>query len=223
MTNPAYRHLIIVIDRSGSMSKIQAGMQSGFEEFTGQQRQAPGKTTISLYQFDDTLEQVSSFSPLDEVAGWQLQPRGTTDLYGAVVVSVGTEGKALGELHEDKRPGKVILMVITDGLQTSPSEYTAADLKRVVTHQREVYGWEVIYLGTNQDAIAEGEKAGVSYDTSLSYANDNDSTHGAWQASSSMLNRTSIASANGQPVSYVFTDEERKIAANRGRDSGDGK
>jgi hypothetical protein len=218
MTDPGYRHLIIIVDRSGSMANIREWTQSGFREFVAKQRLEPVRTTVSLYSFDDDLEKVTSFSTLDDVADWLLVPRGMTNLYDAVVEVITIEGKVLAEMFEDQRPGSVALLIVTDGLQTLPSENTVDDMKHVVTHQQEVYNWGVLYLGTNQDAINVGQKYGMTTNSSLSYAPTDKSVNTAWKVSSAVLSRASesvtVAAAAGQSANaydiYTFNLEERE-------------
>ena len=49
-------HIIIVLDRSGSMSGIQRATISGFNEFISQQRTLPGEATLLAIKFDDQYE-----------------------------------------------------------------------------------------------------------------------------------------------------------------------
>jgi hypothetical protein len=39
----------------------------------------------------------------------------------------------------------------------------------MITHQRNVYSWEFVFLGANQDAIAVGASLGVSVTNSVTY------------------------------------------------------
>lgn len=57
MTIQAYQHDILIMDRSGSISDILAGMQDGFREFCASQAalEAEGiRVTGSLWQFHGT-------------------------------------------------------------------------------------------------------------------------------------------------------------------------
>src|SRR5277367_324431 len=174
MTQPGYRHIIFINDRSGSMEKILAGMQSGFEEFTKEQAAQPGRVTASLWQYDTEIECVHSFAPLEILASYKIIPRGRTAMYDAIVQAVTVEGEKLAALPEGERPEDVTAIITSDGLENASIEYGrnkggGPRVAAMLTHQREVYGWTVIYMGTNQDAFAESAKVGIPSDSALSY------------------------------------------------------
>ena len=73
-------------------------------------------------------------------------------------------------MKEEYRPGKVLCIVVTDGHENASREYTRKQVFDMVTHQREKYNWEFIYLGANQDAFAEGRSMGFSQ--SINYVAD---------------------------------------------------
>lgn len=64
--------------------------------------------------------------------------------------------------YEAERPERVLVAIWTDGLENSSSDYTRQQIFDMITHQREVYKWEFVFLAANQDAIAEGNKLGVA-------------------------------------------------------------
>lgn len=57
--------------------------------------------------------------------------------------------------------GKVLAVIVTDGLENSSREVDPRTLATAIA-QHEQDGWTFIYLGANQDAWAVGEKAGFS-------------------------------------------------------------
>jgi len=79
-----------------------------------------------------------------------------------------------------------------------------------MTHQQDAYGWRVIYMGTNQDAIREGAKMGTLDSLSVNYVNTNTGSQNAWAGASALLSRApvAVASAGG----YSFTEDERDLA-----------
>ena len=69
-----------------------------------------------------------------------------------------------------ERPGKVILVIITDGLENASREHTRDLVFQLIRHQSDVYGWEFVYLGAKQDAIAAGAQVGIDAGFALSCA-----------------------------------------------------
>ena len=56
MTDPNYTALLVVVDRSGSMSNIREDMVGGLRSLIATQAAAPGRLTIDLWSFDDVVE-----------------------------------------------------------------------------------------------------------------------------------------------------------------------
>ncbi|MFF8346230.1 hypothetical protein ACF049_07745 [Cellulosimicrobium funkei] len=48
-------HLAMLLDRSGSMQSIKQATEQGFDLFLAEQREAPGRCTVTLAQFDYEL------------------------------------------------------------------------------------------------------------------------------------------------------------------------
>jgi hypothetical protein len=210
MTDKSYRHIIFVIDRSGSMAAIRDGMQSGFLEYLREQQVVPLRTTASLWQFDSVVESVCSFESLSTLEPYRLIPRHMTALYDAVGVAVTTEGELLEKLPEAERPGTVLVLILSDGLENYSHEYTGPQVRAMLERQQAEYGWEIVYLGTNQDAFKESAKLGVHVNSTLSYDNTSTGTQQAFAATSSMSTR---GTASGV---YSYTAKEREQAEGGG-------
>jgi hypothetical protein len=57
--------------------------------------------------------------------------------------------------------GKVLAVIVTDGLENSSRRISKEELARVIA-EREARGWTFIYLGANQDAWSEASRLGYS-------------------------------------------------------------
>lgn len=165
MTDPNYTHLAILVDRSGSMSAIASAAEEALRSMLTEQIALPGKLTVTLAQFDTEYEVV-----LDRVDGldvsdaldWSLQPRGMTALHDAMGKLIFVTGAELANLPEEERPGKVIVVIVTDGLENSSREWSGPAVKELVERQTEKFAWQFLYIGANQDAVAVGSALGVT-------------------------------------------------------------
>ena len=209
MTNPNYTHYIIIVDRSGSMNRIKDDAQGGIRQFAKEQDGLGGMSTISLYQFDTQHEKVHDFALLSEVAGYELNPRGGTALLDACGFAITQEGERLAALDEDDRPGKVIVLIATDGQENASKEYTKAQVKELITRQQEQYGWAVSYIGANQDSFAEASSMGMPRLATMDYASSSVGTQSAYGSASAAASRY-VRGPGGQSFSY--TPEEREDA-----------
>ncbi len=218
MTDPNYQHDIFIIDRSGSMEKIREGTQAGIDEFIVSQaalKKNDLKITASLWQFDDEVENIVSMSGIEELGSYLLLPRNWTALWDAVGMAVTAEGQKLAALPENQRPRQVVVVIASDGLNNRSKEYTGPQVSSLLKQQREVYGWQVLYLGTNQDAFEEAAKIGINPETTIDFMPSNAGVKSAFRVSAAAVNRYSMAamaSPDDLSVSVSYTDEERKQA-----------
>lgn len=67
MTKPNKTEIVVILDRSGSMSDIQKDMEGGFNSFVQEQKKLAEECTVTLVQFDTVYEVVYSNLPLSEV------------------------------------------------------------------------------------------------------------------------------------------------------------
>lgn len=206
MTNPSYTHLAVLLDRSGSMHSIKTDTEGGFAAFIEQQLATPGRCDVTLAQFDDVYEEVYVAKPLASVPPLDLRPRNSTALLDAIGRLVTSTGERLAALPEDDRPGSVLVVIMTDGLENASREYTKPVIRQLIEQQETTYGWTFVYLGANQDAIAVGEGLGVRPGMSLNYAGA--AAPAAMAATSRNLSHYRTARAAGRSV-----DEARAESA----------
>jgi hypothetical protein len=216
MTDPTYTDITMVLDRSGSMQSIKDDSIGGFDAFISEQRRLPGRCTVSLVQFDNVYEEVYTGRDLADVPGLTLVPRGSTAMLDAIGRAVNATGARLAAMPEDRRPGTVIVGIMTDGLENASREFTYPMVKALIEQQEQVYGWTFMYMGANQDAIEVGASLGVARDRSLTYAGPKvAAAMGAYSASVGTIRE---AVAAGAPVEQArrraaYSDEQRRKAA----------
>jgi hypothetical protein len=203
MTAADLTAIALLVDRSGSMQSIRTDAEGAIAAFIEAQREVPGRCVISLSDFDHTYRSVYGPTPIAHAPAYTLEPRGTTALLDAVGRLVTDFGASLAELAEDARPGKVIVVVQTDGLENASTEWTLAGINDLITAQRETYSWDFVFLGANQDAIATGESLGFAPGSSISYTASPTGTRSVGAAMSSYVTRAR------RGADAAFTDDER--------------
>lgn len=169
MTNPDYTALLFIIDRSGSMGMIKEDMEGGINGVLEEQKKLPGEVTVDVAYFDYELTYDQKFLSPDS-ATIEIKPRGSTALHDAIVSSTTTFGEALSQLPEEDRPGTVMVIIVTDGHENASKEARISDVKNLITRQQDVYGWEFVFLGANQDAMETGNSFGLRQGASMTYA-----------------------------------------------------
>lgn len=170
--NSNLTEIAYILDRSGSMSSLAESAIDGFNCFLGDQLSAPGEANLSLILFDDQYLTPYKRVPILEVPNLTTaiyEPRGTTALLDAIGRTVHELGEKLSQLPEHERPGQVIIAIFTDGYENASTQYTLQAINKLITHQREKYQWQFLFLGANQDAIATASGMGIAAEDAATF------------------------------------------------------
>ncbi len=167
-----YSDLTFVLDRSGSMWSIAKDMEGGLAKFIEEQKLVKGECKVSLIQFDEKIETVFSGLALETIAAIKVEPRGSTALYDAVGRAIDEAGARFRKLKEKDRPERVTFVIITDGFENASKEYSAQKINEMITHQRDVYKWEFVFLGANQDSILTAQTLGININNAYNFSAD---------------------------------------------------
>ena len=168
--NSNYTDITVILDRSGSMLSIQKDMEGGLNSLFEEQKKLDGVCKVSLYQFDTEYESVFEGKDIKDVPEVKLLPRGGTALLDAIGKTINSVGLRLSSMNESERPGKVVVIIITDGQENSSVEFKKPQVFDMITLQRETYNWQFVFLGANQDAIEEAGSLGVMSSSSATYS-----------------------------------------------------
>lgn len=179
--------ILFCLDETGSMGVVRDATISAFNEFIGSQVREPGTAEVWFQRFN-TEYRKSGFQPerfgdllsVPPLSHANYRPTAMTPLYDAVGHMIEAAGRDFARRPEAERPGKVIVVVQTDGEENSSSEYTAVRVRGMIEHQREKYGWHFMFLGADQDAWVTGQALGIARQATLAYANDAKSVHAAF-------------------------------------------
>lgn len=194
MTNPDYTALLFIIDESGSMFSINKDMEGGIKTLLEEQAKLPGLLTVDVAYFDQNFRYPHSLVAAAE-AKIRIEPKGVTALHDAIVRASTQFGATLEALPEHERPGTVMVVIVTDGFENASKESTKADVKALITEQQDVYGWNYVFLGANQDAVLAGESFGLRSGASLTY---DASSKGVATASAQLSNYTTMTRGGAQ-------------------------
>lgn len=200
MTDSNYTHLALVVDRSGSMMSIASDMNGGIQELLREQAKGEGVVKVEVATFDSVVEFVNTDSPIAEVDGELVKPRGSTALNDAIGMMINRLGNKFKTMPEEKRPSNVIVVVVTDGMENASREYSAEQIKRMVTEQTEQWGWTFMYLAANVDAFATGGAYGFAPGQTINFAASAGGTQSVWEASSANITRTRKGDGSGYSI-----------------------
>lgn len=183
----------VIIDRSGSMSSLVADTIGGFNTFLSEQKALPGEADLTLVLFDNEYLVVHDGIKLADVPDLDRTtyvPRGSTALRDAIGRTINVMRADISAKPEDKRPGKVILLIITDGEENASKEYTADQIHKMLGEVQMNQGWEVTYFGANQNTQVVGQTMNLDAASSISYDSTSSGTRGAYTDMSARVTRS---------------------------------
>ena len=181
--------VIFILDRSGSMSGLEADTIGGFNSMIAKQKKEDGEAYISTILFDDQTEvlydrvPVSKIEPMNDK---QYYVRGCTALLDALGGAIHHIGNVHKYAREEDRPEKTLFIITTDGMENSSHQYSYEKVKKMVERQKKKYGWEFLFLGANIDAIEVADRFGIAANRAINYECDSKGT----QLNYEVLSRT---------------------------------
>lgn len=171
--------LVAILDKSGSMKPVQDDTIGGFNTFLEEQKKVPGEATMTLVQFSDISHTHYLDVPLLHVAPLTREtysPSGWTSLQDALGKTINEIGQRLANKPEDEKPSKIIVMVMTDGAENKSKDFAGAQglakVKEMITHQKDKYSWEFVFVGANIDAFSTASSYGIDASFAIAYDNN---------------------------------------------------
>jgi len=188
MTDSKKTLIAALLDRSGSMDTCKEATEDGWRELINEQRSHPEYCEVTLAQFDTEYEVLYPPTVIAAVPEFVVVPRGRTALLDSAGVFITEVGERLAALPSDQRPGQVICLIMTDGMENASRRWTWEAVKKLITEQREVYGWEFIFLGADIDAVEIGQRMGMDPRYAMTYDKRSyDANHAAYRLTSAAM------------------------------------
>jgi Mg-chelatase subunit ChlD len=184
-----HTQITFVLDSSGSMSKIEDDTKGGFNTFVREQQEEDGTATVSLYDFNTSVELLYGAIPIDEVTKLtheNYSPGGRTALHDAIATAIKETDDHITTMPSGDEPDNVIVVILTDGKENA-SETPQDQVRELVEQHREEQDWDFIFIGANQDAALTAESMGMDRDKSLDMAHSGEGTRSAYESTSQMV------------------------------------
>ncbi|NLM09700.1 MAG: VWA domain-containing protein [Clostridiaceae bacterium] len=162
--NTNLTEIIFLLDRSGSMGGLENDTIGGFNAFIEKQKKMPGETIVTTVLFDDRYEILWNGVDVKDIKLTEKEyyVRGMTALLDAIGKTILDVNNRLSITEESRRPGKVIFVITTDGMENASKEFTYEKVRELIKQQTEKHNWEFIFLGASIDAVKEAGSIGVN-------------------------------------------------------------
>lgn len=171
--------IVFILDRSGSMSGLEADTVGGFNAMIAKQKKEPGEALISTVLFDDESVVIHDRVPVQNIA-----PMTERDYYvrgcTALLDAIGGAIHHIGNVHKYARtedvPEHTLFVITTDGMENASRRYASERVKQMIERQKARYGWEFLFLGANIDAVETAGRFGIGADRAVNYRADRTGT-----------------------------------------------
>lgn len=161
-------NLCFIIDSSGSMWNSKDDVINGYKKIIKEQKEVEeGKVTVSLFTFNSEVTEHYVGKDINDIPKFKYVCEGMTRLNDGIGIAVDKVGKWLYELDSNGKelPQKTIVVVMTDGLENSSTEYTLDQIRAKIKEQTEVYSWEFVYQGVDITTTNAADDLGFKYKT----------------------------------------------------------
>lgn len=171
--------MVLVLDRSGSMSRLESDTIGGFNGMIAKQKSLEGACRVTTVLFDNEYEilhdriDIQALSPMTSK---EYFTRGATALLDAIGLSIQKIKNVQNRSAEGFQAEKVIFVIITDGMENASREYTLEKVKALIEEQKSQHNWEFIFMGANIDAIQTAGQFGIHPNRAVNYVPDSQGT-----------------------------------------------
>jgi uncharacterized protein YegL len=169
--------MVFILDRSGSMQGLEKDTIGGFNSMIEKQKQIKGDVLVSTILFNHSCDVIHHRCPIHEIKSLtekEYITSGMTALLDAIGRSIDKIISICQMNPIESKHRKVMFIIITDGMENASKKYTHREIKKMITYQKEKYGWEFIFLGANIDAVEVARNVGIDQSRTANFHSDQD-------------------------------------------------
>lgn len=165
--------LVFILDRSGSITGLEADTIGGFNAMLQKQKKAEGEVLVTTVLFNHESKTIHDRAAIDKV------PLLTEKDYcvggcTALLDAVGETVEHIKNIHKYARaedvPQHTLFVITTDGMENASTKYSCAQVKSLIEQQKE-RGWEFLLFGANIDAVDVGCDLGIAKERVANFNN----------------------------------------------------
>ena len=192
--------IVFILDRSGSMSGLEADTIGGFNSMIEKQKKEAGEALISTVLFDNFSEVIHDRIPVGRVEPMtdrEYYVRGCTALLDAIGGAIHHIGNIHKHAREEDVPEHTLFVITTDGMENASRRYDSETVKKMIERQMAKYGWEFLFLGANIDAVETASRFGIGADRAVNYHSDHQGTQLNYEVLSEAVSTVRCSAALG--------------------------
>lgn len=162
--------MVCILDRSGSMYKKRKDTIGSFNQMLEKQKREPGEAYITTALFNDQCDVLYSHTPIretEELTEQDYYIGGNTALFDAIG-KVFHQTDSLLEGREGDYEEKVLVFIITDGMENASVQYGRQQIKKLI-EEKQKKGWVILFFGTDMEMIKLAEDTGIRKENTTCY------------------------------------------------------
>lgn len=197
--------LVMIIDRSGSMSSCKQQVVEGMNEFVAEQKKLPGRCNLTSVIFDHEYQVCHESEDLCNLGYTAMDgyvPRGSTALYDAI----GRTIEACKPRFAKSKPDQVICVIVTDGQENASKEFTLERIRKYVDE----LDWKFVFIGANQDAVLTAKSMNMPQNLAATYGATPEGTAMAYRG----ISQAVCSLRAGDEVSGMMCDTPAEATTN---------
>lgn len=171
--------IVFILDRSGSMSGLEADTVGGFNSMIEKQKNAEGEALVSTLLFDNSSKVIHDRVNVKEIKP-MTEKEYTVGGCTALLDAIGSAIHHIGNVHKYARnedmPEHTLFVITTDGMENASHHYDSSKVKQMIERQKAKYGWEFLFLGANIDAVETASGFGIDESHAVNYCSDHEGT-----------------------------------------------
>ena len=132
--------LVFILDKSGSMSGLEADTIGGFNGMIEKQKKEAGEALVSTVLFSNessVLHDRVDLRKIEPMTDQQYFVGGCTALIDAIGGAIHHIGNVHKYAREEDRPEHTVFIITTDGMENASRRYTSDQVKAMVKRQKE--------------------------------------------------------------------------------------
>ena len=156
--------LLLIIDESGSMFSLRQETIGELNAFIKAQQKQNTETRLTVVFFNTNTSvayehvDINTMTLLDETS---YQPNGLTALFDAIGTGIITLNSYLDEMPKSKQPSKVMVAIMTDGLENASKQFSQTTIHQMIEHQINNHSWEFYFIASNIDSKPAASSIGI--------------------------------------------------------------
>ena len=133
--------IVFILDRSGSMSGLEADTIGGFNSMIEKQRKADGEALVSTVLFDNMSEVIHDRVDIRDIKSMtdrDYTARGCTALLDAIGGAIHHIGNVHKYARNEDVPEHTLFVITTDGMENASRRYDSEKIKKMIERRKNI-------------------------------------------------------------------------------------